>query len=70
MEGTHTLAGRYLSKNDFHAHTFERLNNAKSGMQFDNRYCWVIRFKEEMIVEVRAHLDSALVQKLIDENAK
>ena len=39
-------------------------------MRFDNRYCWVIRFKAEMIVEVRAYLDSALVQKLIDENEK
>lgn len=39
-----------------------------SGMRFDNRYCWVIRFAGETIVEVRAYLDSALVQKLIDEN--
>jgi ketosteroid isomerase-like protein len=82
VEGTHALAGRYLSKDDFHAHTFARLNKilpggtqlhvqsvltdgdwavvelrsyaiAKSGMQFDNRYCWVIRFEDEMIVEVR-----------------
>jgi uncharacterized protein len=40
---------------------------AITGMRFDNRYCWVIRFKEGTIVEVRAYLDSALVQKLIDE---
>jgi ketosteroid isomerase-like protein len=97
VEGTHPLAGRYLSKDEFRAHTFTRLNKilpggaqlhvqsiltdgdwaivelrsyavAKSGMRFDNRYCWVIRFKDEMIVEVRAYLDSALVQKLIDAN--
>ena len=41
---------------------------AKSGMRFDNRYCWVVRFDGETIVEVRAYLDSALVQQLIDEN--
>ena len=41
---------------------------AKNGMRFDNRYCWIVRFQDEMIVEVRAYLDSALVQKLIDEN--
>ena len=41
---------------------------ARNGMRFDNRYCWVMRFKDGMIVEVRAYLDSALVQKLIDEN--
>jgi ketosteroid isomerase-like protein len=36
-------------------------------MRFDNRYCWVIRFEDNTIVEVRAYLDSALVQKLIAE---
>jgi ketosteroid isomerase-like protein len=97
VEGTHPLAGRYRSKQDFVAHTFARLNRilpggtqlhvqnilteggwavvelrshatARNGMRFDNRYCWVIRFDGETIVEVRAYLDSALVQKLIDEN--
>lgn len=99
VEGTHPLAGRYLSKADFYAHTFARLNKilpggtqlhveniliddnwaavelrshaiAQNGMRFDNRYCWVMRFKDEVIVEVRAYLDSALVQKLINENEK
>lgn len=41
---------------------------ARNGMRFDNRYCWVLRFKDGKIVEVRAYLDSALVQRLIDEN--
>jgi ketosteroid isomerase-like protein len=97
VEGTHPLAGRYRSKQDFVAHTFARLNRilpggtqlhvqniltegdwavvelrshatARNGMRFDNRYCWVVRFDGETIVEVRAYLDSALVQKLIDEN--
>jgi uncharacterized protein len=69
VEATHPLAGRYLSKDDFHTHTFARLNRsfpvalsfmsrvsspmvigavvelrsyavAKSGIRFDNRYCW------------------------------
>lgn len=44
------------------------LATAKNGMRFDNRYCWVVRFKDEIIVEVRAYLDSALVQTLIDHN--
>jgi len=97
VEGTHPLAGRYRTKQDFHAHTFARLNKilpggtqlhvqsvltdgdwavvelrshatAANGMRFDNRYCWVMRFDGEVIVEVRAYLDSALVQKLIDDN--
>ena len=41
---------------------------AKNGAPFDNRYCWVIRFQDEVIVEVRAYLDSALVQRIVDEN--
>jgi hypothetical protein len=41
---------------------------AKNGMPFDNRYCWVCRFERGSIVEVRAYLDSALVQRLVDEN--
>lgn len=41
---------------------------AADGMRFDNRYCWVMRFAGDTIVEVRAYLDSALVQELIDRN--
>lgn len=37
---------------------------AKNGVQFDNDYCWICRFRDEQIVEVRAYLDSALVAKL------
>ncbi len=39
---------------------------AKSGVQFNNDYCWVCRFGGEQIVEVRAYLDSALVAEVID----
>jgi len=39
-------------------------------MPFKNRYCWVCKFKGTRIIEVRAYLDSALVQKLLDENEK
>jgi ketosteroid isomerase-like protein len=41
---------------------------ARNGTPFRNRYCWICRFDHGKIVEVRAYLDSALVQKLIDEN--
>jgi len=97
VEGTHPLAGRYHSKADFLAHTFEKLGKvlprgaelhvqhvlisddwavveleseatAKNGLRFDNRYCWVCRFAEGRIVEVRAYLDSALVARLFEEN--
>lgn len=41
---------------------------AKNGLKFDNRYCWVCRFEDDKIVEVRAYLDSALVARLFEEN--
>jgi hypothetical protein len=44
------------------------LATAKNGLRFDNRYCWVCRFVNRTIVEVRAYLDSALVARLFAEN--
>ena len=44
------------------------LATAKNGMRFDNRYCWVLYFRDALIVRVRAHLDSALVARLFEQN--
>ena len=41
---------------------------AKNGMRFDNRYCWVVSFRDGVIVRVRAYLDSALGARLFQEN--
>ncbi len=41
---------------------------ARNGLKFDNRYCWVMRFQDQVVVEVRAYLDSALVARAIEEN--
>jgi uncharacterized protein len=41
---------------------------AHNGLLFDNDYCWLVRFSNALIVEVRAYLDSALVARLIEEN--
>ncbi|MBV9817161.1 MAG: nuclear transport factor 2 family protein [Solirubrobacterales bacterium] len=38
------------------------------GKPFANRYCWVCRFELEMIVEVRAYLDSAMVAETVAAN--
>jgi len=35
---------------------------------FNNTYCWIVKFENEIIVHVRAYLDSALVQELVNEN--
>ena len=97
VEGTHPLAGHYLSKKAFIAGTFAKLGRvlpqgaqlhvehmivnddeaavelhslatAKNGMRFDNRYCWVVYFRDGVIVRVRAYLDSAMVARLFEEN--
>src|SRR6202023_4260690 len=44
------------------------LATAKNGLKFDNRYCWVCRFVNRTIVEVRAYLDSVMVARLFEEN--
>ena len=44
------------------------LATAANGMRFDNRYCWVVYFHGNLIVRVRAYLDSALVARLFEEN--
>ncbi len=46
------------------------LATALNGMPFNNTYCWIVKFENEIIVEVRAYVDSALVQKVINENEK
>ena len=49
----------------------QSLSTALNGKPFNNRYCWIARFSNGTIVEVRAYLDSALVQQqLIDENER
>ena len=97
VEGHHPLAGRYHSKADFLAGTFDKLGKvlprgtqlhvthamvcgdwaiielaslatAKNGLRFDNKYCWLCKFENNLIVLVRAYLDSAMVQRLFDEN--
>ncbi len=40
----------------------------RNGQPFDNRYCWVVYFREEVIVRVRDYLDTALVTRLFQEN--
>ena len=48
----------------------QSLSTALNGKPFNNTYCWIAHFSNGTIVEVRAYLDSALVQQLIDENER
>ena len=57
-----------LVKDDEAVVELHSLATAKNGMRFDNRYCWVVYFREGLIVRVRAYLDSAMVARLFEEN--
>lgn len=47
----------------------QSLSSAKNGKPFNNVYCWVVDFNaDKKITMVRAYVDSALVQQVIDEN--
>jgi hypothetical protein len=80
IEGTFAKLGRVLPegaqlhvehlivKDDQAVVELHSLATARNGMRFDNRYCWVVYFKDALIVRVRAYLDSAMVARLFEEN--
>jgi ketosteroid isomerase-like protein len=43
-------------------------SKTKEGADFSNDYCWVCRFDGDIIVEVRAHVDSMMVAYTILRN--
>jgi ketosteroid isomerase-like protein len=67
-EGVVLRVTNILVDGDSAAVELESLSTALNGKPFDNTYCWMVHFSHGTIVEVRAYLDSALVQRLIDEN--
>src|ERR1700739_868165 len=80
MEGTFAKLGRVLPqgaqlhvehllvKDNQAVVELRSLATAKNGLRFDNRYCWLVDFRGEVIREVRAYLDSAMVTRLFEEN--
>ena len=66
--GAQLVVEHLLVKDDQAVVELHSLATAKNGLRFDNRYCWVCRFANDTIVEVRAYLDSALVARLFAEN--
>jgi ketosteroid isomerase-like protein len=80
IEGTFTKLGQVLPHgaqlhvehlivtDDQEVVELRSLATARNGMRFDNRYCWVLNFRDALIVRVRAYLDSALVARLFEEN--
>jgi ketosteroid isomerase-like protein len=67
-EGTQLHVEHVLVSADWAVVELHSLAIATNGLRFDNRYCWVCRFAEGKIAQVRAYLDSALVTRLFAEN--
>jgi hypothetical protein len=67
-EGVQLHVEHVLVSGDWAVVELHSLATAKNGLKFDNRYCWICRFADGVIVEVRAYLDSALVTQLFKEN--
>jgi len=67
-DGVRLRVTNIITADDTAVVELEALSVALNEIPFRNRYCWICRFDQGKIVEVRAYLDSALVQKLLDEN--
>ena len=67
-QGTQLHVQHLLIGDDWAVVELHSAATAKNGLKFDNRYCWLCRFADTKIVEVRAYLDSALVARLFAEN--
>lgn len=67
-QGARLRVTNVLVSGDWAVIELRSMATARNGFRFDNGYCWVSRFADGRIVEVRAYLDSALVQRVFDEN--
>jgi ketosteroid isomerase-like protein len=67
-QGAQLQVENLIVKDDQAVVELHSLATAKNGMRFDNRYCWVVYFRNGVIVRVRAYLDSAMVARLFEEN--
>ena len=67
-QGAQLRVEHLIVNDDQAAVELHSLATAKNGLRFDNRYCWIVYFRDEVIVRVRAYLDSAMVARLFDEN--
>jgi ketosteroid isomerase-like protein len=67
-QGVQLHVEHVLVSEDWSVVELHSLATAKNGLRFDNRYCWVCRFEDDKIAQVRAYLDSALVARLFEEN--
>jgi len=69
-EGVVLKVNHILVKDSTAVVEMENLSTALNGKPFNNTYAWIVKFENKIVVEVRAYVDSALVQMVLNENEK
>lgn len=67
-DGVILAVNNILVDGDYAVVEMKSLSTAINGKPFNNTYCWIVKFNGDIIIRVRAYVDSFLVQQLIDEN--
>ncbi len=68
-EGVVLTVENVIASGDTAVVEMRSLSTAKNGEPFNNTYCWIVKFDDNKIItDVTAYVDSALVQKVIDDN--
>jgi len=68
IEGVILKVNNIIIKDNIAVVEMESISTALNNKPFNNTYCWICKFENDIIVEVRAYLDSAMVENLIKEN--
>jgi hypothetical protein len=63
--GAHKLANLAVQ---MIAHRACLSHDGRGSHPVDNRSCWIVYFRRDVIVRVRAYLDSTMVTRLFEEN--
>ncbi|HXX03734.1 MAG TPA: nuclear transport factor 2 family protein [Xanthobacteraceae bacterium] len=66
--GAQLVVEHVLVKENVAVVELRSLATARNGFRFDNRYRWIVHFNGKVIDRVRAHLHSAMVARLFEEN--
>lgn len=61
---------RFIADEDFVIVEHTGKNTTPDGRQYNNKYCWVCRFSDDKLRELREYMDTELVTKTFDDTNK
>lgn len=62
---THITPQNFIADGDYVALQGQGEARMKSGVQYNNTYCWVYKFKNDKIISIVEYLDTELVRKAL-----